>query len=141
MNSFSIIDLPEGFNLRTFGPMMLNSDFSHKGIGLSIFGNKFKHFEIFHLTSHSFEVDFHFYRNEDSVFSSKMIKEKHFSFSLLNYKNNNEEDQIISKLLLRSNQRSKSEITLLAPLDNQENEELKFDMNEQQHKIIYLSDP
>ena len=59
----SILGLPENFNVKSLGPMMINNDHGYKGTGLTIYGNKFKQKMFFHLTHHNFEATFHFYRN------------------------------------------------------------------------------
>jgi hypothetical protein len=74
LNCINVLDLPQSFNVKSFGPMMINNDHGYKGTGLTIYGNKFKKKMFFHLTSHNFETTFHFYRNQESIFNSKLVK-------------------------------------------------------------------
>lgn len=70
-----------------------------------------------------------------------MITNKHFSFNLINYQHNNEKDKITTKVELKMDLATKQGISFLKPLDNPNDEELTYNIDQNGHKIIYLASP
>lgn len=144
LNSFNIVELPNNFIISSIGPLI---DITPSGIqrtGLAINGKKFAVSRVFHLLSHNFDVIFHFLRNQESIFDSKLISaksSKSFDFNLVNYQQNNEQEKMGTKVELKMELSSKQGVQFLAPLNNPDHEELVYRISENPHKILYLASP
>ena len=141
LNCFNIVELPNNFVIASMGPLV---DILPNGVhrtGLAITGNKFSVQRVFHLLSHNFDMGFYFFRNQESVFDSKMITNKQFSFNLINYQHNDEKDKINTRVELKMDLGAKQGISFLKPLNNPDDEELSYAIDQNRHKIIYLASP
>ena len=85
LNCMKIVELPNDYNIENLGPMMINNAQGYIGTGLTIQGKKYSSNQLFHLTKHNFEISFQFYSNSESIFNSKLIKEKQFAYDLANF--------------------------------------------------------
>lgn len=90
LNCFNIVELPNNFVISSIGPFMEVTSSGVQKTGLVINGSKFSVSRVFHLMSHNFDVIFHFFRNQESIFDSKLMTTKNFDFNLVNYQQNNE---------------------------------------------------
>lgn len=141
LNCFNIVELPNSFVISSIGPLVdIGSNGVHR-TGLAIIGSKFSVQRVFHLVSHNFDVKFNFFRNQESVFDSQLISNKKFDFSLINYQQNNEKERMVAHVELKMELGAKQGISFLKPLDNPEDEELTYRIDENRHKIIYLASP
>lgn len=138
LSCMNIIRLPEEFEPLKIGPMMINGIGEFKGIGLLVYGKKFKKHRIFHMVNHFFEIDYHFYRNLESFFSSRITENKTFNYQVANYQSSDEKNVYNASVSFTLIERSPAVIKLSGNLSNNTN--LTFNLMDSKHKIIKLTD-
>lgn len=137
LSCMNIIKPPDNFEPLKIGPMMLNGYGEFKGIGLLIYGKRYNTHKIFHMVNHHFEIDFHFYRNLNSVFGTNTTKNKIFEYELINLQSSDETATKKAKIEFEIMNRAPNNITLGEDLAD--GKKIEFDLTKG-HKIIKLTD-
>ncbi len=87
-NCFKLLELPDGFEVDSFGPYFINSKEQEAEVGVTILGRKGSDRKVFFLNDHSLSIDFYAFDSLNNYFTDSKKKSIKFMFTVKNYFSN-----------------------------------------------------
>ena len=87
-NCLKLLELPDGFEVDSFGPYFVNGQEEEGELGATILGRKGSQRKVFFLNDHSLSIDFYALDSFENYFTDSKKIERKFVFTVKNYQTN-----------------------------------------------------